>query len=107
MTSTATCRVLVEIAGQHAAQMHGAEGYGHSDAQHAANGLLRIAGLAVRVVDFLQDALAARVIGSARFGQAELAGAALHQSDIEVRFDRGDMLAGHRGRQAEIAALHG
>jgi len=101
MVPNSDCRMLLEIAGQDVAQMNSAEGQGHSDAQHAANDLLRIAGLAIRIVDFLQDTFAACVIGAARIGQAELTGAPLHQSDSKVSFDRGDMLAGHGGRQTE------
>jgi hypothetical protein len=72
-------------------------------AKDASNVQLRIASFPVRVIDFLQDALAARVIGPACIRQAELAGAALHQADAEVRFDCGHMLASHRGGKPETS----
>ncbi|MDB5604338.1 MAG: hypothetical protein JWP25_1238 [Bradyrhizobium sp.] len=59
------------------------------------NGLLRVAGFAICVFNLLQYAFAAREIGLARFGQDKLAGAALHQTNIEVRLDCRDVFTGH------------
>jgi hypothetical protein len=72
------------------------------DAQQAARRCLLCAGLALSLLDLRQDLRAARVIGSARFGQVHATGGPVQQPHAEMGFQGLHVVAGHLGGYAEV-----
>lgn len=91
-------RMVLQIAGNNVAQVHGAERDRRSDAQYTMRRALRIARFPIRLVERFKDPLTALIVSVAGIGQTQPPRSALQQSRIQIGFDCADMLAGHRWR---------